>query len=76
MRRNYTFWRGSKSARVEFRDGRASRVLAGVKKLIHKGGFVTLETRHELYHWHESEVRLVHVYSSVARPAVKKEASF
>lgn len=63
-------------ARVEFRDGRGSRILSGVRRLIHKGCFITLRTKDEVFHWHQSEVRLVHVYSAPVKPNVKKEATF
>jgi len=76
MRIRYWFARPVRYARVEFRDGRSSRVLRSVRRLVHKGCFITLRTRDEVYHWHQSEVRLVHIYSTENKPSVKKEASF
>ena len=76
MRVRYWPWKRPRIARIEFRDDRPPRVLRKVKTLVHKGCFVTLRTADELYHYHQSEVRLVHVSARPIRPAVKKEASF
>jgi hypothetical protein len=75
---NIRFWRKTpeRIARVEFRDQKGPRVLRGVKRLVHKGCFITLRTKDELYHWHQSEVRLVHVHRAEQAISVKKEASF
>ena len=76
MRIRYWLARPVRLARVEFRDGRPARLLRGVRRVMHKGAFVTLQTKNELYHWHQAEVRLVHVYAFAPKPQVKKEASF
>ena len=72
------FWlaRPRRYARVEFADGRNSRLLRGVRKIDHAGSFITIRTKDEIYHWHESEVRLVHICSAQVKTVVKKEAPF
>ena len=76
MRIRFWFSRPRRFARVEFRDGHPARVLRGIRRMAHEGSFITLRTAHEIYHWHEAEVRFVQIYTGENRPLVKKEASF
>jgi len=76
LRKGFWFFRRKKYARIEFMAGGPARILRGVKKLIHKNGFVELTTRHEIFLWRESEVRMIHVYSYWQKPEIKKEAPF
>lgn len=76
MRIRYWFARPRRYARIEFANNRVSRLLRGVRKVFHDGAFITIRTKNEVFHWHESEVRLVHIYSAQVKTVVKKEAPF